>query len=429
MTYFTGLVIGTRLVALVYVLLGLALAVGILVRAASAEPAALDSLQPRDDLAADPAPEHPPWSWSGRLQLAGWLPLTVFAGVVILRFGQAAELALPAWVDSVHHALLVRLIAEAGRVPLSFEPYMPVQLYYHFGFHTNAALFSRLAQLSADQGILHYGQLMNAFVALATYRLGIALWKDWRRALVAMLFVGFVFQMPAYYLTWGRYTLLSGLVLMALSMSAALDVARVTQVSRFKLLNLALLTLGTLLTHYFAAILLAVFFGVLALDRMVRSRGSLADSRLRGLVLAGLLGLLVATPWLLHVVRESAGFIGLSVVAPGQDLDAVYFSNYLGYLQFLLGPRRSHLVHSMALVLFALIAWRRPTRPLGLWALIVGLLSLPWASISSHFGQITGRLSLFCRLRSFMAISPGSCWIFVGRLRCAEISAFTWRWG
>ncbi len=132
----------------------------------------------------------------GVFALAG---LAVLGAIIIWRFVQVRDLVLPAWVNSVHHVLIVKLILENGSIPASFAPYMPVPFYYHFGFHTSAALFALLAGLSPAQAVLTLGQLINALVALGIFRLGLAIWGDWRRAGITALLVGFVLQMPAYY--------------------------------------------------------------------------------------------------------------------------------------------------------------------------------------------------------------------------------------
>ena len=48
-----------------------------------------------------------------------------------------------------------------------------------------------------------------------------AAWGDVTRAALAGLFTAFAFHMPAYYLTWGRYPLLAGLLVLPLAMAAA----------------------------------------------------------------------------------------------------------------------------------------------------------------------------------------------------------------
>jgi hypothetical protein len=56
------------------------------------------------------------------------------------------DLAAPAWVDSVHHALLTRLIGEQGAFPVSYAPYVQANTSsYHPGFHTLLAFFGWLS--------------------------------------------------------------------------------------------------------------------------------------------------------------------------------------------------------------------------------------------------------------------------------------------
>lgn len=310
------------------------------------------------------------------------LPAAVFAAIVLFRFYQARSLVLPAWVDSIHHTLLVRVILERGGLPQTLDPYLPVPLYYHAGFHTSAALFAYLARLVPAQAVLVFGQLLNAGVALAVYRLGVALWGGWRRALLAMLLVGFVFQMPAYYLTWGRYTLLAGLLLLTLAMAAALDVVRRPAAWEPRL-RLALLTGGLLLAHYYAALVFALFLLTFTLERSISTRlaGEPAFLRSPGFLrLAGgaLLGLLLATPWLAHMLLNARAMLGVNLVAPGDALDAAYYPGYLEYLWYLLGPDRAHLLHAAALLVLLIAGWRGSVRPLAIFTLALGLLSLPW---------------------------------------------------
>src|SRR5262249_4515117 len=74
--------------------------------------------------------------WSvvgGRWSLA---LLAILALTLWTRFYQIRDLALPNWVDSLHHALMIRIAAERGQAPVALTPYMPVeQIPYHWGYH------------------------------------------------------------------------------------------------------------------------------------------------------------------------------------------------------------------------------------------------------------------------------------------------------
>jgi len=317
----------------------------------------------------------------------------VVLGLVLIallgwRFYQVRELVLPAWVDSVHHVLVVRVILETAGLPATLDPYLPVPFYYHFTFHILAAIFSFLARLVPEQGVLILGQVLNAAVALSLYRLAMALWRDWRRGLLAVLLVGFVSQMPAYYATWGRYTLLVGLVLLPLAMAVSLEIVD-RGPSRPRLAKLVVLTAGLLLSHYFAGLLLALFLvllGLQALYQAWRREALWKDRCWLSLGGAALAGALLAAPWVYRAwfyTRESVEF---GAVLPSiEAVDQQYYPNYLQYLWHLLGPERSRLLLFLAPLGLVAALFSSRSRAFALWALVLGLLCLPWGPYVTPF--------------------------------------------
>ena len=325
---------------------------------------------------------------------AGWIrrrhSWTFNPGVLMALFGfglfvawrlyQARSLLLPAWVDSVHHVLIVRVILEKGGLPADLSPYLAVPFYYHYAFHAVAAVFAFWARLAPDQAVLILGQVLNAAICLSVYRLSMTLWKDVRRAAAAALLVAFVFHMPAYYLTWGRYTLLTGLVLLPLAMAAAFEISRSDTLHTEALLRLGVLTGGLFLAHYLAAILLAVFLVLLGLERLwldFRRRGW--DRAVWTGLLAGTgIGILLALPWLARVYQYSAGEFRISAVLGADAPDQVYFSGYLDYLWYLAGPYRNHALLALAAVGLVFALRRGPGRLAGAWGLTLAAFALPW---------------------------------------------------
>jgi len=300
----------------------------------------------------------------GKVSLPALLPLLITLSLLLIitawRLSQAASLVLPAWVDSVHHVLIVRVFLEQGALPASLQPYIPVPFYYHFGFHAVGAVFSFLTRLEPDQAVLILGQVINAAICLSVYRLGRSFWKDPLRPLGAALLVAFFAHMPAYYLTWGRYTLLAGLLLMPVAMAQAVEM-RNGPVRKEAVLRLAVLTGGLLLTHYLAAILLALFLGVLAAEQgilllrkkiQIRRSNGLEAGRLQGgtgelrpvwmaWVAGGGLGLLLALPWLWRIWHFNSLSFQVNLV---DSPDQVYFQDYINYLWYLSGPKRNYLL-------------------------------------------------------------------------------------
>ncbi|MFN2298161.1 MAG: hypothetical protein ACK2UB_04880, partial [Anaerolineales bacterium] len=314
--------------------------------------------------------------------------ISVFAGAELLallallglRFFQARDLALPAWVDSVHHAFLTRLILEQGGIPLDLQPWIPGPFYYHFGFHTSAAVMAAISGLTPDRAILVFGQILNAASALSIYRLSMAIRPDRRRALLAMALAGFVAQMPAYYLAWGRYTLLAGMVLLPLAMAEAIVLARDRDVASGGRgaagIRLALFTAGVLLTHYLTGVLLALFLAVLGISLLSKRirRGAFVR-----LALAVGVGTAAALPWLIPMLRYSSGSIGVDVVSSNAAVTETYFVEYAVYIWKLLGPLRNYLLLGAGLLAgLTALARRGPLRGFAVWGIILGLQTLPW---------------------------------------------------
>jgi hypothetical protein len=143
----------------------------------------------------------------------------IFSGALYLRLAMVRDLSAPPWVDAVHHGIITRMILLDGQIPASYAPFSPVETaHYHAGFHSNLAFFQWLSGLEMPDGMLLYGQLLNAACVIAAYLLAVTLVQDRRRGiiagLVAALTVGYISPMPAYYTSWGRYTQLAGLLIL-----------------------------------------------------------------------------------------------------------------------------------------------------------------------------------------------------------------------
>ncbi len=300
--------------------------------------------------------------------------------VLIWRFYQIREVVLPLWVDSIHHVQIVRLILDHGGLPSTFEPYMPVPFYYHYAFHALAAVFAFFARLSPPDAVLYLGQALNAAIVLAVYRLGKALWGDWRRAALSALLVAFVTQMPAYYVTWGRYTLLMGMLLLPLAMALALDIInKGARLSR--LVSLSVITAGLLLSHYYAGLLFALFLIILGAQSIIvdikNGHFSKWDSWLP-MLLASIAGFLLVSPWLFRMWRFAQAGVKIVTFQPTiEGVDRQYFSEYFDYLWRLLGPDRNHVLLLIALPGLIISLFHYRTRAFGVWTIILGILSFP----------------------------------------------------
>jgi hypothetical protein len=320
--------------------------------------------------------------------------LILLAGLSAWRLYQARDLLFPAWVDSVHHTLIVEKILEAGGLPDNLEPYLPVPFYYHYGFHLAAALFSKISGASPAESLLWFGQVISALATLAVYRLAKQAFGDWKRALLAALLVGFVFHMPAYYLSWGRYPLLTGLAVLSPAAASAVEVVQHPQ-RRGAFWQLVLLTGGLALVHYLALVVLGlVFFSFIAVRLAPILWAPLRDLRGRlqhawQLPLAGVLGIALASLWLLRLYHFLPFIASFGISELPQITQGLLADDQVQYILTLLGPQPSHFLLALA-GLGLLIAAFQPARLssarwLVVWALVMALLSLPWGVKISGF--------------------------------------------
>ena len=357
-----------------------------------------DSREPEDD-PSDNESIQPIFGGAVRQDYLRHLTLAlIFLILLIWRFYQIRNLVLPVWVDSIHHVQIVNLFLANGGIPENFEPYMPVPFFYHYAFHALAAVFSFFGRLSPEDGVLFLGQVLNAGVALAVYRIGIALWADWRRAAASAILVGFVTHMPAYYLTWGRYTLLTGILLLPLAMAAASDIVN-KGANKSRLSKLILFTAGILLAHYYAAVLLAIFLiilGALNLIQDMRQNASRSWNKWFPLLVASMTGLLLAGPWLYRMWGYAQGGVEIGAIQLTIDaVDEFYFPDYLSYLWRLLGPNRNHALLFIALPGLLITLFRKRTRAFGLWTIALCLFSLPWGIYVAPFRPDHAAIVLF----------------------------------
>jgi hypothetical protein len=319
----------------------------------------------------------------------GLLAVGAVLALCAWRLYQARDLVLPVWVDPVHHVLLVRKMIEYGGLPPDWLPYLPAPMYYHYGFHILAAAFSFWSQIAPAQAVLLFGQVINAMVAFSVYRLAKAAWGDPLRAGLAALLTGFGFHMPAYYLSWGRYPLLAGLVVLPLAMAAALEV-RQTPADRAAWARLALYTAAVCFCHFLAVGLLGLFFLVLLGAEVIRiadyglriKKNSIRDMPPIPAIrliwqpfAAAAIGALVAAPWLGWVWSYTRQMFSVQVPDPS---DTAKVNDVWNYVTYLTGPQRSHILLALAGVglLLGLIHGR--ARMIAIWGLLVAFLTTPY---------------------------------------------------
>lgn len=304
--------------------------------------------------------------------------LAVFAALVLTRFWTARSLPAPLFGDSFQHTLITQLILDHGGLFSSWAPYAELQTFtYHFAFHSLSAALAWLLRLPADQAVLWMGQLLNLLAVLALYPLAARAGRSPWAGVAAVLVAGLLSPMPNFYLNWGRYTQLTGQVLLPLAFLLAWDSLQEPAAdprSRFDRLRLPLLTGlvfgGLSLAHYRVLILAALFMAVALVGRLL-SGPRRADAWLIPLVrslLAALVAGVIFLPWflrsfsgnLLHIFSRQ---ISPSTGVPAAAESAAFFSNLTAYL-----PAGLWL---MMLVSLCWGLWRRER-----WAALLGAWSL-----------------------------------------------------
>ncbi|MGD8750581.1 MAG: hypothetical protein PVG14_04115 [Anaerolineales bacterium] len=162
---------------------------------------------------------------SGGLFKGEWLSsinlyiVIIFACALFVRLAMVRDLAAPPWVDSVHHGLITRLILENGAYPNTYAPYLPQEaIHYHNGYHSILATFIWLSGLNIPDAMLLFGQVLNALSIFAVYLLTTTLTDNRYAGIFASMITAFLTPMPTYLTSWGRYTHLTGLLILPTSL-------------------------------------------------------------------------------------------------------------------------------------------------------------------------------------------------------------------
>ncbi len=238
----------------------------------------------------------------GLSSLVLWLSLGLAVGVGL---GAVRDLVAGQGSDSYHHTLIVQMILDRGRLPDDLQPYASLASFtYHFGFHGFVAAIAWLTGLPALTLVPLLGQILNAAAALSAAFLAQAMTGSRSAAAASAIVVGLGAVLPAYMMNWGRYTQLTGLVLLPLFLGLVWDDGQADQ--DWALIPMAgVLTAGITLAHYRVALMAGMGALVVALfsgrwfpfDRARRLR--LAGYLLGAALVAGVL----IAPWVVHVAR------------------------------------------------------------------------------------------------------------------------------
>lgn len=237
-----------------------------------------------------------------RPDLIGMTAMVLTAIVAFTRVSHIDQIVLPLWVDSVHHTMIVRLLVDIGSLPDSYFPFIPEStFYYHWGFHAVTAFVAWISGLTGSAElprlILAFGQLLNVLVFPAVYCAAAALLRSRRAALLAATLATLVSLFPAYYVSWGRYTQLCGLLVLPVLAAGFWKLGRHPNWRRAA--EVACLGGGLVLIHVRVAVVFAILAAILVCLLGVQRRWK----GLAWCAAAGAVAMLIALPWIAHVAR------------------------------------------------------------------------------------------------------------------------------
>jgi hypothetical protein len=332
--------------------------------------------KPADNTPAQNSPAFRSFSWISSGQFA--VLVLIFCGTLAVRLIMVRDLATPAWVDSVHHALITRLIMETGAYPSSYLPYLDISpSAYHPGFHSIAAIFTWLSKLDLAQSLLILGQVLNALSIFTVYLFTKILTGKSTPGLFAAIITGFITPMPAYYASWGRYTELTGLLVMPLILALLqIWLDKKKNVKSSLIIFLGAISLGGLfMLHYrVIAFVVALLFAYVVMQ--IFPRRSLMKKKTSELIwliaLTSILGIIFVFPWFLQALKTTV----LPIVTTP-------FTSTIGFFQDFSWPYLTSALGTQSLVLAGLgLCWSMIKRQRFAFMLMI------WVFIMFFFGNM-----------------------------------------
>ena len=298
--------------------------------------------------------------------------ILIFLVSLAVRLIMVRDLATPAWVDSVHHALITRLILNSGSYPATYLPFWDINpTAYHPGFHSIAATFTWLSNLDLAQSLLIVGQVLNALSVISVYLFTTRLTVSSAAGLFAAIITGFLTPMPAYYTSWGRYTELTGLLLLpvVLALVQLCMNEKAPKRSVWIILLGGITAGGLFMIHYRVIVFLACLISSYLIFYIVGKRKDIQikPGRLLAYVLAiAALGIVLVVPWFLQTLKSTI----LPIVNTPITASVPFFQDFSWpYLTSALG--KQSLVLAGLGLLWGMIKHRRFTFILIVWVLIL----------------------------------------------------------
>ena len=300
-------------------------------------------------------------------------------------------------------------MVDKGTIPDNYAPYLPVDHFpYHFGFHTLSASLALMTGGPLPSLLLYLGQLLNALIPLAIYAAGWQLTRRRLAGLAAAFLVALPFFFPAYYLSWGRLTQLTAVLILPVLLGLTWQLVRGARAWRRVWWLVAMLAAGMFLVHF----RVFLFYLPLAFIVWLISWGRNG----RWLAAAAALAVVLAGPHMLNLLRVTEPAVSV------QGNIENYNTFPVAYLD--VGWERPFLYLAGGLFVLLLIpALRRrrwTTAPLALvgWVAVLFILlsgsrlGLPETALVNMNSMY---ITVFIPLSLFLGVAVDQCWRWLWR--------------
>lgn len=325
------------------------------------------------------------WRSGGASQLARREPLqhalvlAYLLGIaLVIRLFTVRALPVGMWGDSYHHTMIAQLLVDHRGLFSSWEPYAPLVTFtYHFGFHANVAFFHMLTAIPVPQSVLEVGQIVNLASLPAAYICTTRLTRNRVAGLWAAGLTGFINTQPAYYVNWGRYTQLTGHVLLPIVVLGWMMAIEAPGYSWRRIFFAALITACLFLTHYLVTVFAALFVAsYLLVAIMCRPTWPMLKRTARCSVLILGVALVLVAPWLINLFTGYLPSIAGSFLSKGDSAQRVRELSALPSVTpfFLKG---GILVLACTAIVLAALRRKWTVLLLGLWSLLLVLAAEP----------------------------------------------------
>jgi hypothetical protein len=275
--------------------------------------------------------------WLQRIQVSDVTLLFVIGFIILTRFWAVRSLDAPMFGDSYQHTVIAQLLVDNNGLFNSWHPYSELETFtYHFGFHTLSAVFHWLTKIDLAGSTIWTGQILNVLAVLGLYPLALKIGKSRWAGVVAVFVAGLVSPMPMVYTNWGRYTQLTGQIIMLGAVYLAWQALEKGK-PNWKLIGLVAFALGSLaLTHYRILVYAVLFFPAIFLVMGRKTNIKLFVQTIAGVgFMAGLLFL----PWFIRVFGgEILALFKAQLATPAQNASSWVGENPIGNLFDYLPP-------------------------------------------------------------------------------------------